>query len=155
MKACSKAINISKHTIQQLNRIGTIPRIPSAATNPAIIFSIMCPTVILATRRTVRLNGFDKKEIISIGMINGANAKGIPLGKKVLNQPIFFFLMPIIMLKTRAIIDRLPTAVKCDVNVKAYGNNPKRLPNATNVNKQKIKGKYFSPSIPTFSFNNE
>ena len=141
--------------MQQLNKIGTIPKIPKAATNPAIIFSIMCPTVMLATRRTVRLNGFDKKEIISIGIIKGAKAKGMPLGKKVRNQPIFFFLMPIIMLKTRAIIDRLPTAVKCDVNVNAYGNKPKRFPNATNVNKQKMNGKYFNPSVPTFSFNSE
>ena len=99
----------------------------------------MCPTVILATRRTVKLKGFDKKEIISIGTINGANAKGIPLGKKVLNQPIFFFLIPTHTLNINAVKDKEPTAVKCDVNVNEYGKSPSKLPNATNKNSVKAK----------------
>ena len=77
-------MNISKTMIPASNKNGTIPKIPSPAMKPAIIFSMMWPTVMLATRRTVRLNGFDKNDIISIGTISGAKAKGIPLGKKVL-----------------------------------------------------------------------
>ena len=72
----------------------------------------MCPTVILATKRTVKLNGLDKNEIVSIGIIKGAKATGIPLGKNVLNQPIFFFLMPMQMLNAKAIKDKPPIAAK-------------------------------------------
>ena len=84
MYACKTAINISKIIIQASNTSGTIPPNPSAIINPAKIFSIMCPTVMLATKRTVKLNGFDNKEIASIGTTKGAKAKGIPLGKNVL-----------------------------------------------------------------------
>ena len=105
--------------MQLLNNTGTIPAKPKATTNPAMIFSIICPTVILATRRTVKLKGFERKETISIGTISGARAKGMPYGKKVLNLPSFFFLMPITTLNNNAIKDKLPTAVKWDVNVNA------------------------------------
>ena len=84
MYACKTAINISKIIIQASNNRGTIPPSPSATMNPAKIFSIMCPTVILATKRTVKLKGFDNNEMASIGTTRGANATGIPLGKKVL-----------------------------------------------------------------------
>ena len=55
---------------------------------------------------------FDKNDTISIGIISGAKGKGIPLGKNVLSQPIFFFFIPIITLNNKAIKDKLPTAVK-------------------------------------------
>ena len=56
------------------------------------------------------------------------------------------------MLKSKAMIDKPPTAAKCDVKVKAYGNKPSRFPKATNKNTVKMNEKYFRPSMPTFSF---
>ena len=153
MKACNMAINISKTMMQASNKNGITPKIPNAAINPAMILSIMCPTVILATRRTVRLNGFDKYDIVSIGIISGAKAKGIPLGKNVLKNLIFFFLMPTHMLNNNAITDKPPTAAKCEVYVKASGNRPVTFPNRTNRNTVNINEKYFNPSGPTFSSN--
>ena len=84
MYACKTAINISKIIIQASNNKGTTPPSPSATINPANIFSMICPTVIFATKRTVRLKGFDNNEIASIGTTKGAKATGIPLGKNVL-----------------------------------------------------------------------
>ncbi len=145
-------MKISKTMMQPSNDKGIMPPIiPNGTTNPPIIFNIMCPTVILATKRTVKLNGLDKNEIVSIGMIKGAKAKGIPFGKKVLSQPSFFFFIPMQMLNANAIRDKPPTAARCDVYVKAYGNSPSKLPKATNKNIVNIKLKYFRPSVPTFS----
>ena len=44
-------------------------------------------------------------------------AAGIPFGKNVRNQPIFLRLTPIHTLNNKAIKDKEPTAVKCEVNV--------------------------------------
>ena len=106
-------MNISNTIMQPSNAKGIMPPIiPRGTTNPPIIFNIMCPTVIFATKRTVKLNGLDKNEIVSIGMINGANATGIPLGKNVLNQPNFFLRIPIHILNAKAMSDNPPTAAK-------------------------------------------
>lgn len=112
-------MKISKTMMQASKARGTIPKKPKVTTKPAMILSMIWPTVILATKRTVKLKGFDKNEIISIGIISGARAKGIPLGIKVRSQPSFFFLMPIPMLNNRAMTDKPPTAARCDVKVKA------------------------------------
>ena len=112
MYACKTAINISKIIIQASNNSGTTPASPSATINPAKIFSIMCPTVIFATKRTVRLKGFDNSDIASMGTTKGAKAKGIPLGKNVLKYPHFLTFIPTIILKVRASNDKQPTAAK-------------------------------------------
>ena len=117
MYACKTAINISK-IIQASNKSGTTPASPSATINPAKIFSIICPTVMFATKRTVRLKGFDNKDIASIGTTNGAKATGIPLGKNVLKYPHFFTFIPTIILNVNASKDKHPTAAKWDVKVK-------------------------------------
>ena len=84
MYACSIAINISNATTNPANTRGiSPPNSPKATTNPAMLFSIMCPTVMFATSHTVRLNGFDNNDIISIGIIRGAIIHGIPAGKNV------------------------------------------------------------------------
>ena len=112
-------MKISKTMMQASKARGTIPKKPKVTTKPAMILSMIWPTVILATKRTVKLKGFDKKEIISIGTISGANAKGMPLGRNVRSQPSFFFFMPMPMLNSKAMTDKPPTAAKCDVKVKA------------------------------------
>ena len=66
MYACRIAINISNATTNPANTRGiSPPNSPKATTNPAMLFSIMCPTVMFATSLTVRLNGFDNNDIIS------------------------------------------------------------------------------------------
>ena len=119
MNACNIAMNISNTIMHASNKNGITPNMPNAAIKPAIILSIICPTVIFATRRTVKLKGFDKYDIVSIGTINGANAKGIPLGKNVLKNLTFFFFMPTHILNRNEIIDCPPTADNCDVYLKA------------------------------------
>ena len=118
MYACKTAINISKIIIQPSKNSGIKPNIFIITIKPANIFKTTWPTTILATRRIDRLNGFDNNEINSIGIINGANGQGTPLGKNVLNYPHFFFFTPTHILKLNANKERVPTAAKCDVKVK-------------------------------------
>ena len=56
------------------------------------------------------------------------------------------------MLKVRANKDKHPTAAKCDVNVKLYGNKPKKLPKAINKKMLKMNEKYFRLSFPALFF---
>ena len=112
-------IKISKATKTTVKIKGTPPKSrPNETIKPAIIFKIICPTVILATKRIVKLKGFDNNEIISIGTINGAINKGTPLGKKVLKYTHFCLLIPMQIFKISANNDKVPTAAICDVNVK-------------------------------------
>ena len=82
--ACKHAIKSSKTIIPPSNKRGIIPTTPIITTKPANIFSTIWPITIFITKRTVKLNDFESNDIISIGTINGANHKGIPLGRKVL-----------------------------------------------------------------------
>ena len=46
---------------------------------PAMILSMMCPTVMLATSRTVRLKGLESREMASIGTTSGASTSGMAI----------------------------------------------------------------------------
>ena len=63
-------------------------------------------------KRTVRLNGFEKNEMISIGTKIGAIANGVPDGKKFVNQFKPRFFNPATTVTKIANTDRDPTAAK-------------------------------------------
>ena len=77
------------------------------------------PTVMLATSRTVRLKGLESREMASIGTTSGASTSGMPLGINVRKYPHFRLRMPTATLNSSAAIDSVPTAVACEVKVKA------------------------------------
>lgn len=134
LQKCNKQL---KNYNAGIKNNGTIPNTPKLTTKPAIILSIICPTVMLATKRTVRLKGLESIEIVSIGMISGASASGIPFGHKSSEITPFAFLIPTAILNSSATIDSVPTAVAWEVKVKAYGNSPNTLPKAINKNNEK------------------
>ena len=81
--ACKQAINNSKTTMQPSKNRGIKPANFIITIKPDNIFNTTWPTTILATKRIERLNGFDNKDIASIGIISGARGQGTPLGKNV------------------------------------------------------------------------
>ena len=72
----------------------------------------MCPTIMFTVRRTVKLNGFEQNDMISIGIKIGAIAHGVPCGKKFVNQfnPRFFNPMTTVIKIENT--DSAPTAAK-------------------------------------------
>lgn len=68
-----KIINIPK---------GKIPIIPEAVTKTAKTFSTMWPAVMLAARRSAKLNGLERYVNSSITTISGARNAGVPFGRK-------------------------------------------------------------------------
>ena len=66
----------------------------------------------LTVKRTVRLNGLEQKEMISIGTKIGAIAIGVPLGKKFVNQFKPRFFSPANTVTKMANTDKEPTAAK-------------------------------------------
>ena len=80
--ACRNAIRNSNPVMATRPAIGIKPKIPSGKTNPPTTFNKVCPAIILAKSRILRLNGRVKYEITSIAIINGAKNMGTPEGKK-------------------------------------------------------------------------
>ena len=84
--ACKKATSISKPVSATEKPSGNHPpNIPKLTTKPPKTFNIVWPAIILANKRTDRLTGLLKYEIISIIVIRGNKIAGTPLGTKMFN----------------------------------------------------------------------
>jgi hypothetical protein len=57
----------------------------------------VCPASIFANKRTDRLTGLLKKDIISIATIMGNKKIGTPDGANIFKKPTPFFIKPIIV----------------------------------------------------------
>jgi len=70
---------------------------PRLTTNPPKTFNIVCPASILANKRTDKLIGLLKKDIISMTTSNGNKKTGIPDGTNIFKNPNPFFTKPTIV----------------------------------------------------------
>lgn len=105
----------------------------------------MCPTVILATSLTVRLNGFESRDIVSIGIISGASGHGIPLGIKVRRYPHFFFFMPIKTIKKKGENRQCADRRQMRGKGKTVGKQPHKIAGGDKQGKRKYKRKILQP----------
>ena len=80
--ACRNAIRNSNPVIATSPATGTTPRIPSGNTKPPTTFKSVCPAIMFANKRILRLKGRVKYDITSIAIIRGAKNIGTPSGKK-------------------------------------------------------------------------
>ena len=71
-----------------------------------LTLSIVCPASIFANKRTDRLTGLLKKDIISIATIMGNKKIGTPDGANIFKKPTPFFIKPIIVTPTNITIAR-------------------------------------------------
>jgi len=94
-----------------------------------------------ANRRTLRLIGLDKYEIISIGISKGAIYKGTPGGMKNEKKWSLCFAKAITVTPRKTTIASENVTIIWLVKVNEYGNIPKRLPKRTNKKRLKINGK--------------
>ena len=79
----------------------------------SVLFNVKQPTLSEHINNIFKEGELD--EITSIGTINGASIRGMPLGRKVLRYPHFLFFMPTITLNISAKTESAPTAATCEV----------------------------------------
>src|SRR5690242_9583915 len=105
------------------------------------------PASMLANRRTERLIGLVRKEMISIGTSSSSKRIGA-CGTKSFRKPMPCLTKPVMMTA------RMTTAASANVTqiwlvtVKDHGTSPKKLANKTNMKIVKTKGKKIRPSSP-------
>ena len=100
--ACKKATNISKPVNATEKLSGNHPpNIPKLTTNPPKTFNIVCPAIMFANKRTDKLTGLLKYEIISMIVINGKSTAGTPLGTKIVKYLNPCLMKPIIVTATK------------------------------------------------------
>ena len=153
--ACKKATNISIRNIKSTNAtdIGAtdqpantlVPLFEATKINDIKLNIIMCPAVMFAKSLIIKANGFVKTPNISIGIIIGNKAIGVPGGfTRCFQYPLFADTVMIINVKS----DKTNVTEILPVTLAAPGVSPNKLLikiKKKTVNKNIVYFLYFGP----------